>query len=69
MPRLLFTLVPVATGWQLFEDAQGRACYPHLADARDDARLMAAALHENHGIPTAVIIGVGKESVMLAVHG
>lgn len=69
MQRLLFTLVPVATGWQLFEGSQGRACYPHLGDARNNAKLMAATLHEHHGIPTAVVIGVGKESVMLAVHG
>ena len=69
MHRLLFTLVPVATGWQLYEGPQGRACYPHFDEARDSARLMAATLHEHHGIPTAVIVGMGAESVMLAVHG
>ena len=69
MHRLLFTLVPVATGWQLYEGPQGRTCYPRFDDARYSAGLMAATLHEHHCIPTAVVVGVGAESVMLAVHG
>ena len=39
------------------------------AHLRDLAKRGAATLHEHHGIPTAVILGIGLESVLLVQHG
>lgn len=69
MPRLLFTIVSATTGWQLYEGVQGRSWHRDLGEARQSAKLIAAILHEHHGIPTAVILDVGCESVLLAQHG
>ena len=69
MAHLLFTIVSATTGWQLYEGEHGRSWHRDLDEARQSAKLIAATLHEHHGIPTAVILGVGRESVLLAQHG
>lgn len=67
--RLLFTIVSAATGWQLYEGHEGRSWHRNLGEARQSADLLASTLHDHHGIPTAVIIDLGCESVMLSSHG
>jgi hypothetical protein len=70
MPRLLFTIVSAASGWQLYEGEYGRSWFQNLGDARDNANLLAATLHQHHGIPTAVVMEMtGSEAVLLASHG
>ena len=69
MARLLFTIVSATTGWQLCEGEHDRSWHRDLGEARQSAKLLAATLHEHHGIPTAVILGVGGDSVLLAQHG
>ena len=69
MARLLFTIVSATTGWQLYEGEHGRSWHRDLGEARQNAKLLAATLHEHHGIPTAVILDVGRDSVLLARHG
>ena len=69
MPRLLFTIVSATTGWQLYEGGHGRSWHRNLGEARQNAKLIAATLHEHHGIPTAVILGLYCDSVLLAQHG
>ncbi|WAC62178.1 hypothetical protein OVA13_12305 [Pseudoxanthomonas sp. SL93] len=70
MPRLLFTIVAAASGWQLYEGEYGRNWFETLGDARENAKLLAATLHQHHGIPTAVVIEMtSNESVLLARHG
>lgn len=69
MSRLLFTIVSAAAGWQLYEGQQGRSWHRELGEARENAKLLAAMLHEHHGIPTAVVMDMGQESVLLASHG
>ena len=69
MARLLFTIVSAPTGWQLYEGEHGRSWHRDLGEARQSAKLIAATLHEHHGIPTAVILGIGLESVLLVQHG
>ena len=65
MARLLFTIVSATTGWQLYEGEHSRSWHRDLGEARQSAKL----LHEHHGIPTAVLMGMGNESVLLAQHG
>lgn len=68
--RLIFTLVSAHNGWQLYEGNQGRLWFASRNDAMETADLMAISLHENHGIPTAVVMDMaGRESVMLICHG
>lgn len=67
--RLMFTIVSASTGWQLYEGDQGRFWFASRSDAMETADLMAASLHAHHGIPTAVIMDMGRESVMLMCHG
>jgi hypothetical protein len=68
--RLIFTLVSAHSGWQLYEGDQGRLWFASRNDAMETADLMAMSLHENHGIPTAVVMDMaGRESVMLMSHG
>lgn len=68
--RLMFTLVPACSGWQLYEGDQGKQWFATRSDAVHAADLMAASLHAYHGIPTGVVMDMaGRESVMLAVHG
>ncbi len=68
--RLMFTIVSANTGWQLYEGDQGRLWFASRSDAMETADLMAASLHANHGIPTAVVMDMaGRESVMLMCHG
>ncbi|HEX7802389.1 MAG TPA: hypothetical protein VF471_06490 [Pseudoxanthomonas sp.] len=70
MQRLIFTLVSAHSGWQLYEGDQGRLWFASRNDAVETADLMATSLHENHGIPTAVVMDMaGRESVMLVCHG
>lgn len=70
MHRLMFTIVSASSGWQLFEGGEGRLWFACRDQALEAADLMAASLHEHHGIPTAVIVDMaGRESVMLACHG
>ena len=69
MARLLFTIVSATTGWQLYEAENSRSWHRDLGEARQSAKLLAATLHEHHGIPTAVLMGMGNESVLLAQHG
>ncbi|KAF1721778.1 hypothetical protein [Pseudoxanthomonas wuyuanensis] len=69
MSRLLFTIAARTSGWQLYEGEHGRSWFEHLGDARENAKLLAATLHEHHGIPTAVVMDMGRESVLLARHG
>ena len=70
MHRLMFTLVSTRSGWQLFEDGEGRQWFACREQALERAGLMAACLHENHGIPTGVIVDMaGRESVMVVCHG
>ena len=68
--RLMFTIVSSSSGWQLYEGDQGRLWFASRSDAMETADLMAASLHEHHGIPTAVVMDMaGRESVMLMCHG
>lgn len=68
--RLMFTIVSACSGWQLYEGDQGRSWFASRHEAVDTADLMATALHEQHGIPTAVLMDMaGRESVMLVCHG
>ncbi len=68
--RLMFTIVSACSGWQLYEGDQGRLWFASRSDAMETADLMATSLHENHGIPTAVVMDMaGCESVMLNSHG
>ena len=70
MQRLIFTLVSAHCGWQLYEGDQGRLWFASRTDAVETADLMATSLHENHGIPTAVVMDMaGRESVMLVCRG
>ena len=69
MARLLFTIASATTGWQLYEGEHGRSWHRDLGEARQNAKLLAATLHDHHGIPTAVILDVGRDSVLLARHG
>lgn len=70
MPRLLFTIAAAASGWQLYEGEYGRNWFDNLGDARENAKLLAATLHQHHGIPTAVVMEMtGSEAVLLARHG
>ena len=70
MHRVMFTIVSASSGWQLFAGGEGRQWFVCRDHALEVAGLMAASLHEHHGIPTAVIVDmVGRESVMLACHG
>jgi len=69
MSRLLFTIAARTQGWQLYEGEHGRSWFQNLSEARENAKLLAATLHEHHGIPTAVVIDMGRESVELARHG
>ena len=47
----------------------GRSWHRDLGEARQNAKLLAATLPEHHGIPPAVILDVGLDSVLLARHG
>lgn len=70
MSRLMFTIAPADPGWQLYEGHEGRLWFARRREALQTAALMASTLHENHGIPTAVIVDMaGCESVMVAAHG
>jgi hypothetical protein len=70
MHRLMFTIVSASSGWQLFEGSEGREWFACRDQALETAGVMAASLHEHHGIPTAVVVDMaGRESVMLACHG
>lgn len=70
MQRLIFTLVSAHSGWQLYEGDQGRLWFASRNHAMETADLLAMSLHENHGIPTAVVMDMaGRESVMLICHG
>ena len=70
MPRLLFTIAADASGWQLYEGQFGRDWFDNLGDARENAKLLAAILHQHHGTPTAVVVEMpSNESVLLARHG
>jgi len=70
MHRLMFTLVSASNGWQLFEGDEGRQWFSRRDHALEAANLMAASLHEHHGIPTAVLVDMaGSESVMVGCHG
>jgi len=68
--RLMFTLVSARSGWQLYEGDQGRLWFASRNDAIETADLMATSLHQQHGIPTAVVMDMaGRESVMLISRG
>jgi hypothetical protein len=68
--RLMFTIVSARSGWQLYEGDQGRSWFASRNDAMETADLMATSLHEQHGIPTAVLMDMaGRELVMLMSHG
>lgn len=70
MPRLLFTIAAAASGWQLYEGQYGRNWFDNLGDARESAKLLAATLHQHHGIPTAVVVEMpSNEAILLARHG
>lgn len=69
MPRLLFTIAATSQGWQLYEGEHGRSSFDSFSDARDNAKLLAATLYEHHGIPTAVVMDMGREAVVVARHG
>ncbi len=69
MPRLLFTIAANDEGWQLHEGVYGSSWFEQLGDAREKAKLLALTLHEHHGIPTAVVMNMGRESVELSRHG
>jgi hypothetical protein len=70
MSRLLFTIVSSSCGWQLYEGEEGRFWFSRRADALETADIMAGAVHQQHGIPTAVVMDMaGRESVMVVAHG
>lgn len=70
MQRLLLTLVSASSGWRLQEGGYDRFWFARRDDALETAGIMAAALHEHHGIPTAVVIEMpGHDPVMVASHG
>ncbi|KRG71665.1 hypothetical protein [Pseudoxanthomonas dokdonensis] len=69
MQRLLFTITANDQGWQLYEGIYGSSWFAQFGEARDKAKLLAVTLHEHHGIPTAVIMDTGRESVELSRHG
>ncbi|WP_162455218.1 hypothetical protein [Pseudoxanthomonas kalamensis] len=70
MHRLLFTIAAQATGWQLYEGDEGKFWFSRWDDALETADIMAGALHERHGIPTAVVMDMaGREAVLVSSHG
>ena len=70
MPRLLFTIAANDKGWQLYEGQYGRNWFDNLGDARESAKLLAATLHQHHGIQTAVVVEMpSNEAILLARHG
>lgn len=70
MHRLMFTIVPASSGWRLYEGDEGRLWFACRERALETADLMAASLHEYHGIPTGVVMDMaGREAVMVTCHG
>lgn len=70
MSRYLLTIAAEASGWQLYQGDQGRFWFARRDQALETADIIAAALHEQHGIPTAVVMDMaGREAVMLSQHG
>jgi hypothetical protein len=70
MSRLLFTIVSSTCGWQLYEGEEGRYWFARWHDALETADIMASAMHQQQGIPTAVVMDMaGRESVMVSAHG
>ena len=70
MQRHLLTLVSTASGWLLHEDGHGRFWFACHDEALRTARIMAATLHEHHGIPTGVVLELpGSDPVMVLSHG
>ncbi len=70
MSRLLFTIVSSTCGWQLYEGEEGRFWFARWNDALQTANIMASAIHQQRGVPTAVVMDMaGRESVMVYAHG
>lgn len=70
MCRLLFTIVSSTCGWQLYEGQTGSFWFACWHDALQAADIMASTLHQQQGIPTAVVMDMaGRESVMVSAHG
>lgn len=70
MQPVMFTICAHGQGWQLYEDEQGRFWFSDRAEAMHTAGVMAASLHQQHGIRSAVVLDMaGCESVLVSRHG
>ncbi|MFT3763351.1 MAG: hypothetical protein QM761_12265 [Pseudoxanthomonas sp.] len=70
MSRLMLTICAASDGWQLYEGEEGRRWFAHRDEALATADMIAAQLHECHGIPTAVVMDMaGREAVEVSRHG
>jgi len=70
MQRLLFTITAQDQGWQLYEGEHGRLWFNDRAEALHTAGVIAATLHHQHGIHSAVVVDMaGHEAVVVSRHG
>lgn len=70
MQRVLFTIAARDQGWQLYEGEQGRFWFSDRSEALQRASVIAASLHRQHGIRTAVVMDMaGREAVVVSRHG
>lgn len=70
MQRLLLTIAAREQGWQLYEGEHGRLFFQDRKEALHTAGVIAANLHQQHGIRTAVVVDMaGCEAVLVSRHG
>ncbi|WP_337052824.1 hypothetical protein [Pseudoxanthomonas sp. USHLN014] len=70
MQRLLLTVAAREQGWQLYEGDQGRQFFEDREEALHTAALIAATLHQRHGIRSGVVMDMtGCEAVLVSRHG
>ena len=70
MERILFTISPVYSGWQVRDELRNRDWFEQLEDAVASADTLAQARHALTGNRTGVLVDVGEgDAVMRARHG
>lgn len=70
MERILFTIMPAYTGWQLFDDLTIGHWFTNKMSAIQAADSMAQSRHDETGQPTGVKVQMAcGDWVMVGLHG
>ncbi len=70
MKRQMFTVAPARSGWQLYEDTEGRDWFGDVRQALAAATALAAHRNSRTGMPTGVILDVcSGERLLMGLYG